>query len=74
VSSRSEERNTNPKDIIKKNVSTQDERLVNTWGKKNRDKKQPFGRDHKNNIFLESFKRFHFFVSYEATGKLKQVR
>lgn len=54
---------------MKKNVSDQDERLVNTEGK-NQDDNQPFGRDHKNNVFLESFKRFYFF----GIGKLKQVR
>lgn len=53
--STSEEQGTNPKDK-KKKVSDQEERLVNTEGKKNQDEKQPFGRDHKNNVFLENLK------------------
>lgn len=43
---------------------------LSTQKEKNQDEKQPFGRDHENNVFLESFKRFYFF----GTGKLKQVR
>lgn len=53
VLSGSEEQGTSPKmkkmSVIKmKGLSTQKE--------KNQDEKQPFGRDHENNVFLESFK------------------